>query len=138
MNWKRLFIASLAVFVAVQAMEFFISAVLMKAQTESLKGLWRADMASKAWAMYAASGLVAVVFTYVFVKGREGKGPVEGVRFGIVIWLLMTVPMNVFMWVSLPISYTIIARWILFGLVEMVVAGLLVAVIYRPVVPAKS
>lgn len=138
MNWKRFLIASLVVFVAVQAMEFVINNVFMRAATESLKALWRPDMASKMWAMYVAGALVSLLFTYIFVKGREGKGITEGVRYGIVIWLFVSVPMSAYMWATLPISYTIIIRWILFGLLEMLIAGILVASIYKPPAPAKA
>lgn len=138
MNWKRFFAAAAAVFVAVQAMEFVISTLLMKSANESLQGLWRPDMMSRAWVMYLLSVLVALVFTYIFVKGREGKGIQEGVRFGIIIWLFFTVPMNHFMWVMLPIPYRIIFQWLLAGLLEMLVAGILVAAIYKPKEAAKA
>ncbi len=138
MNWKRFYVAALAVFVAVQAMEFLISTLLMKSANESLQALWRPDMMSRAWVMYLMSALIALVFTYIFVKGREGKGIQEGVRFGIVIWLFFTVPMNHFMWVMLPIPYRIIFQWLLAGLLEMLVAGILVAVIYKPKEAAKA
>ncbi len=138
MNWKRFLFASLVVFVAVQAMEFVISNVFMRTATESLKALWRPNMSSKMWAMYLAGALVSLMFVYIFAKGREGKGVAEGVRYGIVIWLFFNVPMNVSMWVMLPISYTIIIQWILFGLLEMLIAGILVALIYKPLAPAKA
>lgn len=138
MNWKRFFAAAAAVFVAVQAMEFVISTFLMKSANESLQSLWRPDMMSRAWVMYLLSVLVALVFTYIFVKGREGKGIQEGVRFGIIIWLFFTVPMNHFMWVMLPIPYRIIFQWLLAGLLEMLVAGILAAVVYKPKEAAKA
>lgn len=132
MNWKRFLTASLAVLVAVQVMEFLINTVFMKTAMESLKSLWRPDMASKMWAGYVVSVMVSLLFTYIFIKGREGKGIQEGVRFGIIIWLFWAVPMNVSMYVMLPIPYPIVVRWILFSLLEMLIAGILVAVIYKP------
>lgn len=59
-------------------------------------------------------------------------------RFGIIIWLFVTVPMNHFMWVLLPIPYWIVFRWLLFGLLQMLIAGILVAVIYKPLEPARA
>lgn len=138
MNWKRFFGAALAVFVAVQALEFLIGTFLLKGANEFLQSLWAPDMMSRAWMMYLMSALVALVFTYIFVKGREGKGIQEGVRFGIIIWLFFTVPMNHFLWVMLPIPYRIIFQWLLAGLLEMLVAGILVAVIYKPKEAAKA
>jgi hypothetical protein len=110
----------------------------MKSATESLKALMRPDFASKAWVMYVFSALVALLFTYIFIKGREGKGIAEGVRYGIVMWLFITVPMNHSMWAMMAIPYATIFRWMLFGLLEMLIAGILVAVIYKPLAPAKA
>ena len=137
MNWKRFFAAVAAVYVAVLATDFVLNLAFMKSANESLKGLWRPNMSSRAWLMYVFSALVALLFTFIFVKGREGRGLNEGVRFGIIMWLFVTVPMNVSMWVMLPIGWIIILRWILFGLLEMLIAGILVAAIYKPAAPAK-
>ncbi|MGZ4886504.1 MAG: hypothetical protein ACXVJK_02135 [Candidatus Aminicenantales bacterium] len=138
MNWKRFLVASLVIFVAVQAMEALINGVFMKSAYDSLSSLWRPDMMSKMWVMYVIAVLVALLVTYIFIKGREGKGVAEGVRFGILIWLFVSVPANHAMWVLLPIPYAMILRWTLFSLLEMLIAGILVAVIYRPMAPAAS
>ncbi len=138
MNWKRFWVASLVTFVVVQAMDFVINEVFMKSANESLKSLWRQDMMSRMWVMYLIGVLVALLFTFIFIKGREGKGISEGVRYGIIIWLFVNVPMGASLWVLLPIPYMIIFRGLLFGLLEMLVAGILVAVIYKPLAPAKA
>ena len=138
MNWKRFLLASLAVFVAVQILEFLVNSVFMKSANDSLSNLWRPDMASKMWVMYPIGVLVALLFTYIFVKGREGKGTIEGVRFGIIIWLFVSVPMNLAMWVMLPIPGILIVKWLLWSLLEMVIAGVLVVIIYRPLAPAPA
>jgi hypothetical protein len=88
--------------------------------------------------MYVIGVLVSLLFTYIFIKGREGKGISEGVRFGIIIWLFVAVPMNHSMWVLLPIPYLLIFRWTLFALLKMLIAGILAAVIYKPLAPAPA
>jgi hypothetical protein len=138
MNWKRFWVAGLVTYAVVEAMDLLINEVFMKSANESLKGLWRPNMMSRMWVMYVVGVFMALLFTYIFVKGREGKGIAEGVRYGIIIWLFASVPMNVSMWVLLPIPHIIVLRWMLFGLLEMLVAGILVAVIYKPLAPAKS
>jgi hypothetical protein len=137
MNWKRLIVAALAVFVSVQVLEFALTTLFMKSANEELASLWRPDMSSKIWLMYVLSILVALIFAYVFAKGRDGRGLLEGVRFGLLMWLFISVPMNGAWWVMLPIPLAIVVRWILFGLVEMLVAGILVSAIYKPAAAAK-
>jgi CBS domain containing-hemolysin-like protein len=124
--------------VVVQAVDFVVNEVFMKSANESLKSLWRPNVMSRVWLMYVVGVLVALLFTYIFVKGREGKGIAEGIRYGLVIWLFVSVPMNVSMWVLLPIPYIIILRWMLYGLLEMLIAGILVAAIYKPLAPSKT
>jgi len=138
MNWKRLLAAALVVYVATMGIEFVLNVLFMKSANEQLKNLWRPDMGSKIWLMYVFGALTAFLFAFIFVKGRENKGLAEGVRFGLIMWLFITVPMNVAWWVMLPIPHSVLVRWILFGLLEMLVSGILVAAIYKPAAPAKA
>ena len=138
MNWKRFLAASVVIYVFIQAADFLINSVFLKSENESLAKLWRPDMMSHAWVMYVIGALVALLFTYIFVKGREGKGIPEGIRFGVIIWLFVHVPMSASLWVLLPISWKILLKGLIYGLLETIIAGILVAVIYKPAVPAKS
>ena len=138
MNWKRFWLASLVIYVVVQAMDFVINEVFMKSANESLQGLWRPNMTSRMWVMYVIGVLVALLFTYIFIKGCEGKGTAEGVRYGVIIWLFVSVPMSMSMWVLLPIPHMIIVRGLIYALLEMLIAGILVAAIYKPAGPPKA
>lgn len=138
MNWKRFWLASAVVYVVYQVLDFVVSKVFMKSANDSLQSLWRPDLMSKIWVMYVVGVLVAVLFTYIFVKGREGKGIAEGVRYGIMIWLFTSVPMGVTLWVFLPIPHMIILQGLIYALIEMLVIGILVAVIYKPLAPPKA
>lgn len=138
MNCKRFIMASIVVYVAFQVMEFVVNNIILKSQYEALKNLWRPDMASKMWLMYLTGVLVAFLFTYIFIKGREGKGLAEGIRYGLVIWGFVGIPMSLGFWAMLPIPFKLAVWWVIFSLVEYVIAGLLVAAIYRPVLPAAE
>jgi hypothetical protein len=138
MNWKRLFVASVVIFIVLEAIDFVVDSVLLKSAYESLKSLWRPDMASRMWVLYIVGLLISFLFTYIFIKGREGKGIAEGVRFGIIIWLFVSVPMDLSLWVIFPIPHKLVLDWILFSLFEMLVAGILAAAIYKPLAPAKA
>ncbi len=132
MNCKRFFAASIVVFVAVQLMEYVVNNVILMPTYESLKQLWRPDIESKMWMWYPLGLLTALLFTYIFIKGREGKGILEGVRYGIIIWLFASVPFSHAFYVMINIPYSLCLQWCGFGLIEMLVAGILVAAIYKP------
>ncbi len=138
MNYKRFIIASVVVYVAFQVMEFLVNNIILMSQYEALQNLWRPDMASKMWLMYLAGVLVAFLFTYIFIKGREGKGLAEGFRYGLIIWAFVAVPMSLGFYGMLPIPFKLALWWIIFSLVEYVIAGLIVAAIYKPAPPAAE
>ncbi len=137
MNWKRLIVAAIVIFVVAQALELVVDNVILKKAYDSLKSLWRPDMASKMWVSYVMGLLASFMFAYVFIKGREGKGIQEGVRFGIIIWLFTIVPFNIEIWVIFPIPYMLVLKWLIFGLLTSLIGGILAAVIYKPAAPAK-
>jgi hypothetical protein len=74
MNWKRFLIASLTVFVAIQAMRYIIDTILLNKDYQSSQGFRREDLMSKISLAYITALLVSLFFTYIFIKGREGKG----------------------------------------------------------------
>jgi len=137
MNWKRIFWAGLAIYVVFQGLGFVWDNVLLKGDYDQLKALWRPNMMSRIWILYAVGLLVAFLFTYIFAKGREGKGIGEGVRFGIIVWLFTVVPFNLEIWVIFPIPHVLVVKWLLFGLLTSLIGGILAAVIYKPAAPAK-
>jgi hypothetical protein len=82
--------------------------------------------------------LVALLFTYIFIKGREGKGIMEGVRYGIIMWLFVSVPMSHAYYAVIAIPYSLCLAWCASGLIQILVAGILVAAIYKPAAPKAA
>jgi hypothetical protein len=138
MNWKRFLWASLAIFGVTESLDYIVDTVILMPDYKDLNSLLRPDVMSTVWLMFVVGLLAALAFTYVFVKGREGKGLLEGVRFGIIIWLLVTVPSGLGAWMLFPIPLSLIVKWILFGLLETLLGGVLAAAIYKPVHAARS
>lgn len=138
MNWKRFLMASLTVFVVIQAMRYIVDTVLLDKDYESLQTFWRENTVSRIWLAYVMALLASLLFTYIFIKGREGKGIQEGIRYGIIIWLFAFVPIYHTLWVFVPIPYSLVFRWTLFGLFQTLVAGIIVAAVYKPLAPAKA
>jgi hypothetical protein len=71
-------------------------------------------------------------FTYIFVKGHEGKGILEGVRYGIVIGFFWVFVNSYNAFVIVPIPYGLVWYWIISGFIQTIIAGILVALIYKP------
>jgi len=136
MNGKRYFWASLAV-LAVRKPLDYLGDTFVLAHEWQKTGLLRPDVPATVPLMFAVGVLASFVFTYIFVKGYEGKGLWEGVRFGIIISLFSTVPTGLGAWMIFPVPVPLVVIWILNGLLLNLVSGIIAAAVYRPAVPAK-
>jgi hypothetical protein len=56
---------------------------------------------------------------------------VEGLRYGIVIWLFYSIPMTIGFWSFITMPDGLAVAWIAVGLVEYVVSGVLLGLLYR-------
>ncbi len=129
---KRLAIGSIAMIVLLTVMEFVINMVILSGDYKAVTNVWRptADMMSKMWVLYVVWAVVGIVFTYVFSKGYENKGILEGVRYGAVMSLLISFAPAYAQFVIYPIPYHIAMKWFLFGLAEFTIMGAVLALIF--------
>ncbi len=133
MNKKRLIIASIVIFIAVQIFDFIEHSLILRGAYQSTMGIWRADMNSVMWIMYVTALAFSFLFVYIFIKGYEGKGIFEGIRFGLLIGLFMT-GINIFgQYVIYPIPFNLAIQWFIYGMIRFVIYGIIAAVIYRPI-----
>jgi hypothetical protein len=118
--------------VLIQVIDYLVDIIFLNRDYESLNNLWQPDTMSKISVLYAMGLLNPFLFTHIFIKSRKGTGIPEGVRYGVIIWLFVIVPIYHTLWEFLPIPYALIFRWTLFGLLEILIARIIVAVIYKP------
>lgn len=132
MNVKRFALAGVVVFVAFQIMDFIVHGVILMKSYEALASVWRPDMMKLMWIMYATGAAFSLLFVYIFTKGYEGRGLLEGVRYGLVIGLFMNAVGMFNQYVIYPLPFALVLQWFLYGMIEFVIAGVVVAAIYRP------
>ena len=130
MNTKRFIGASVAVFLVFEVLDFIIHAKLLSPTYQSLAHLWRPDMMSKMWLMHGGMLVFSFLFVYIFSKGYEGKGIAEGFRYGLVMGLLFSVPSAIHEYVIYPLPGSLCAQWLIYGLIEFVICGLVTAALY--------
>jgi hypothetical protein len=82
--------------------------------------------------MVLAYLLQAFLFSYIFIKGYENKGLMEGLRYGLVIAFAFGVSSSLIQYVVQPWPGSLIVSWITGYLVEMAAAGVILAAIYKP------
>lgn len=134
MNWKKLLICFVVVYVVSQILSYLIHAVWLAPTYASLSEVWRpeAEMLSKQWIMFVTAAVWAFFFCYIFARGYEGKGIGEGVRYGVVIGLFYAIPQAYDAYVVYPIPYYLALYWFLSGLVVSIICGIVVALLYKP------
>lgn len=78
------------------------------------------------------------VFAYAYAKGYEGgRGAVEGLRYGVVVGLMLACFAVAWNYVVLPVSGALAAAWIVDVIVEMAIYGVLVGLVYKPIAGRK-
>lgn len=134
MNVKRFLLSCLAVYVVAQVLGFLVHEVFLADTYASLSGVWRpeAEMASKMGLMFLTSAVWTVLFCFIFTRGYEGKGLMEGVRYGLLIGVFFGVPFSYESWVIYPIPLSLAHIWAISSVAMCVVYGVIVALIYRP------
>jgi hypothetical protein len=133
MNKKRLIIAGIVIFIAVQFFDFIEHGLILREAYQATMNIWRMDMNSVMWIMYVTALIFSFLFVYIFIKGYEGKGIVEGIRYGLLIGLLMT-GINIFcQYVIYPIPFNLAIQWFIYDMIRFVIYGIIVSAIYKPV-----
>jgi ABC-type multidrug transport system permease subunit len=136
MNWKRLLIAFLLVFVGYLATNILIHTVILGntyLKPEVLDSMRpEADMGKYFWVRIVTMLVFSFFFTYIFAKGYERKGLMEGVRYGLIITLFYFFVTCFDQFVTYPIPYFVVWYWIIAGLVQSVLMGIIAALVYKP------
>lgn len=136
MNTKKFFIAFIVVFVVLEVTNYLIHGVILDSayKDEMYKNIFRpeAEMMSKMWIGWVLDIIWSYFFVFLFVKGYENKGVGEGLRFGLYIGLFYILVSSYGMYVVLPIAYSLALQWFIYGLIQMLILGVITAVIYRP------
>ena len=135
MNIKKWVITSLVIFVAAQILEFIIHYLILGGAYQATSHLWRPDeeMNQMMWLMYLTGLVWAFLFVYIFAKGYEGRGIMEGVRFGLIIGVFSSLPMSLGNYVTVPIPFSLALNWFIFGMIEITILGVLAALLYKPI-----
>lgn len=130
---KRLTVATIAVLVgkiAVGAIAFTILNELYSNVYANHHLYFRAEENEKHLPGMLIMILWAFAFTYLFSKGYEQKGWGEGLRFGLIIWILYFIPMTVGFWAYTRFPDELVLPYILIGLAESLADGLIIAGIF--------
>ncbi len=127
---KKFWLGFVAVFVTSEVLNFIINGVLMMPDYKATQNVWRPDMMSMMWVFHVLMLVGAFFFTFIFSKGYEGKGMMEGIRYGLYIGIWMSMGMAYGTYAMIVIPYSLALKWFLFGIVQYVIMGIVAAMVY--------
>jgi hypothetical protein len=131
-NWPRLLITCVAVYVLMQVCNFLVHGLWLAPTYASLADIWRPDAQSKVWIVLVTDVVWSFFFCYIFARGYEGKGLVEGARYGVIIGLFFAMSQAYNIYAMFPIPDDLALKWFLVGLAGCVLLGTVAAAMYRP------
>jgi hypothetical protein len=132
MNWTKFFIAFIVIYVVGAILSFVVHGLLLGATYEALSNVWRPDMDRLMWVQWVTALFYCFFFVYIFARGYEGRGIMEGVRYGLVIWAFMSIPVIYNQYMVYPLTYSLVLQWLFYDLIMVIISGILVALIYKP------
>ena len=134
MKNKTFWIGFVAVYVVMMAIGYLIHEVMLADTYEALAAIFRPkeQMDSMMWIMILSGTAVIFLFCYIFTKGCEGKGVVEGVRYGALMGLFLGFPTSVDAYVIYPLTQELAVIWFVSSVVGMMIGGAVFAAIYKP------
>jgi hypothetical protein len=112
--------------------------VLLGPVYESIKSVWREDMMDIMWIMYIADFIFSFFFVYIFTFGYKGRGFMEGIRYGLFVGGLMIIPGMLNQYTVYNLPFSLIIQWIIYGVIQTTIIGVVVSLIYKSVKEAGS
>ena len=132
---KKLWIGFIVIFIAMAVLNMIIHGFILSStyQTDEVSKIMRpeSEMNSMMWIYYVVYIIQAFFFAFIFSKGYEGKGIMEGVRYGLYMGLLMATPMAYASYAMYPMPYSLALQWFIYGMIQYIILGILIALVYK-------
>ena len=136
MNLKRWVLATLGAFVVIAMADFVIHEVWLGEFYRMHAEWWRPadEMKARMGCMFTSHFLLAALLTVVYSKGYElGKGGLgQGLRFGLLMGLLLFLPKTFMMHFVYPYPVSLLVSWLIGEVIEVTLAGLMIGALYKP------
>lgn len=139
MNFPRLALAAVIAWLVSIGVGYVVDGYLMADVYAAHAHILRPQESMNLALGFAGQLLGFLVFAYMYAKGYEGTGGVqEGLRFGVLVGLLLIGFAVTWNYVVLPVSGTLGIDWVVATLLQMALYGIIVGWLYRPRVARRA
>jgi len=131
MNYKKVLISGLAAGFVILAVEFFLGYALSADYTTTPQ-IWKPM--TEMWyyqifALYFIEGIIYAAAFSVLQNSIPGKGWKKGQNFGLLVWIVATVPGMLMTYFTMAVPDAIVLSWLLGGLISIVFAGIVISLV---------
>ena len=130
-NSKKFFLALVAVLVVHEVLGYTIHQVLMTPFYQETSSMWRMPGDINSGLVFLGGLIFSLFFMAVFTQGYEGKGLMEGGRYGLLIGNLIFFPALFVNYAVMPITLSMAVHWYGYGLVQTIACGFAAALVYQ-------
>jgi hypothetical protein len=141
MNYSRLALAAVAATVVDGVYGYLVYGQVIGSEFLRYPDIYRSNESQPAYLPLMFVGILFAMFVaaYLYAKGYEGgSGLQEGMRFGVLVGLLMVGYVAGTDYATMRIGKRLTLYFGLAQLVEWVVAGITIGLVYRPAAPAQA
>jgi len=135
---KKIWIGFFTVFVTTQVIEGLVDLYIFDPIYSSLPQIWRPINEVKFWMLPVAGMFFSYIFVFIFSKGYEKKGILEGARYGLYVALMVILPLACSNYALMQIPYSLAVQWFIFRTVEYVIAGAILSGVFMLKLDATS
>jgi len=127
---KKLWLGFGAVFVLAVLLDMLVNNFLMMKEYMETAQLWRPQAEIKMGVILIVELFFAFFFTFIFSKGYQGKGWIEGLRYGFYVSMMMNVAGAYMTYATMPVPYMLALKWFLLGTLQYMIYGAALGLIY--------
>jgi hypothetical protein len=130
-----------AMFIVSMILGMVVHGMLLGSEYAKLTNLFRSEADSQQHFLYMilAHVLMAIGWTWIYRMGRENKPWLgQGVRFGLAVALLCTIPGYLIYFAVQPLPSDMVAQQIVYDTIACVIMGIVVAAVNRDPLPARA
>jgi hypothetical protein len=141
MNYGRLALAAIAAWVVDAVYGFVVYGTVLSSEFGRYPGVYRPNEVGPSYLPVIFVGILLAMFvaSYVYAKGYEGgSGIQEGMRFGVLMGLLVLGYSGIVNYAILNIGRRLAGSVAIAGLVEWTIAGIVIGAVYKPAAQFKS
>jgi hypothetical protein len=141
MNLRRIALPALVAWLVDSAYGYLVFGLLLNNDFAQYPGVFRSfEAVSSMMPLMLVSSLIGFfAVAYIFAKGHDGgSGVKEGFWFGVVLGSLFTFLVSVPSYVIYNIAQPLAGKMIIGGFIEMLLDGIVLGLVYKPVAAGAS